>query len=70
MDGLSEPRLAECRKTARVWMCHDRVSSQRRLTPATCDNAEVWTQVKGAYGQGEGGDMFGYQGQAGMHVTW
>jgi len=34
------------------------------------DNAEVWTQVKGAYGQGEGGDMFGYQGQAGMHVTW
>jgi len=51
-------------------MCNDRVSSQRRLTPATCDNAEVWTQVKGAYGQGEGGDMFGYQGQAGMHVTW
>jgi len=34
------------------------------------DTAEVWTQLKAAYGVGESGDVVGYQGQAGMHVTW
>ena len=34
------------------------------------ESAEIWTQVKGAYGQGESGDVLGYQGQAGMHVSW
>ncbi len=32
--------------------------------------AVVWSQVKGAYGEGTSGDVVSYQGQAGMHVTW
>ncbi len=33
------------------------------------DSMEIWTQVKGAYGIGEG-DVLGYQGRAGVRASW
>ena len=34
------------------------------------DSATVWSQVKGAYAEGDGAGVVGYQGQAGMRVSW
>jgi hypothetical protein len=34
------------------------------------DSAKIWSQVKGAYAQGDDADAVGYQGQAGMRVSW
>ncbi len=34
------------------------------------DSATIWTQLKGAYAQGENTGAVGYQGQAGMRVSW
>jgi outer membrane autotransporter protein len=34
------------------------------------DSATIWSQVKGAYAQGDDTGVVGYQGQAGMRVSW
>ncbi len=34
------------------------------------NTATVWSQVKGAYAEGEDTGVVGYQGQVGMRVTW
>lgn len=45
-----------------------RIEMSAGFTADMSETATVWGQVKGAYGEGE--SVVGYQGQAGMHVTW
>jgi outer membrane autotransporter protein len=45
-----------------------RVELGAGFTADMSETAKVWGQVKGAYGEGE--SVLGYQGQAGMHISW
>jgi outer membrane autotransporter protein len=45
-----------------------RVELGAGFTADMSDTAKVWGQVKGAYAEGE--SVLGYQGQAGMHISW
>jgi len=45
-----------------------RVELGAGFTADMSETAKVWGQVKGAYAEGE--TVLGYQGQAGMHISW